>query len=151
MADVSISREIQAPADKVWSMISDLPNMDAFSSENDGGTWLGGATAAAPGVKFRGFNSHGSKSWKTVATVVDAVPGKRFSFTVKAVGLNISEWVYELQATGDGCLVTESWTDRRPGFFKPISRIASGIADRQVHTKMAIEATLGAIAAAAEA
>src|SRR3954468_6506548 len=53
MTDVSVSRDVPAPAERVWEMVSDLPRMGEWSPENEGGEWIGGATAAAPGAKFR--------------------------------------------------------------------------------------------------
>jgi hypothetical protein len=50
-----------------------------------------------------------------------------------------------------GCRVTESWTDRRPGFFKPIAAKATGVTDRVVHNQATMEQTLERLASAAEA
>jgi len=66
-ADVSVARDIDAPAEVVWDMISDMTRMGEWSPENEGGTWLGSATGPAPGAKFRGLNRHGNKTWKSVA------------------------------------------------------------------------------------
>ena len=76
-ADVTVSREIATPAEQVWTMVADLTRMGEWSPENQGGTWLKGADGPAPGVKFRGVNRNGTKTWKAVATIVDAEPGRR--------------------------------------------------------------------------
>jgi hypothetical protein len=47
--------------------------------------------------------------------------------------------------------VTESWTDRRPGFFKPIAAKATGVSDRIDHNRSTMEQTLERLASAAEA
>ena len=148
MADVSVIKEIPASADEVWALVSDLPRMGEWSPENEGGEWLDGATGPSAGAKFRGSNRHGSKSWTTTATIVDADPGRRLSFRVTAMGLKIADWAYDIEPTDTGCVVTESWTDLRPGFFKPIAKRATGVADRTSHTREGMEATLGALAAA---
>lgn len=150
MADVTVTKEIAASADDVWALVSDLPRMGEWSPENEGGEWLDGATAPAPGVKFKGSNRHGSKSWDTIATIVDAEPGRRLSFRITAMGLKIADWAYDIEPAGDGCVVTESWTDRRPGWFKPIAKIATGVGDRTTYTRESMQATLDALAAAAE-
>lgn len=149
-ADVTVSREIAAPSETVWQMIADLPRMGEWSPESRGGTWIGGATGPVPGAKFRGSNRHEGKSWKTVAKVVDADPGRRFSFVVTAVGIPVAEWAYDVEATESGCRVTESWTDRRPGFFKPIGAKATGVTDRTEHNRATMEQTLAKLAEAAE-
>ena len=132
-------------------MVSDVTRMGEWSPENEGGTWLGGATGPRPGAKFRGANRHGSRTWQTEATVVDADPGRRFSFRVSAVGLKVAEWGYTFEPTATGCRVTESWIDLRPRFFKPIARMATGVADRAAHNRRGMEQTLERLAAAAEA
>jgi uncharacterized protein YndB with AHSA1/START domain len=148
---VSVSRDIDAPAAQVWAMVSDITRMGEWSPENVGGTWLDGATAAQPGAKFRGENRRGRRSWKTVATVVEAEPGRRFSFRVGALGVKVAEWSYGFEPTERGCRVTETWTDRRPGYFKVISGLATGVSDRAAHNREGMEQTLDRLAAAAEA
>jgi uncharacterized protein YndB with AHSA1/START domain len=150
-ADVTVRHDVAAPADAVWEMVSDLTRMGEWSPENEGGSWMHGATGPAPGVKFRGANRNGTKSWKTVATVVDADPGRRFSFRVTAMGVPVALWAYDLEPTDDGCTVTESWTDLRPGFFKPLANRATGVSDRAVHNRETMERTLVNLATAAEA
>jgi uncharacterized protein YndB with AHSA1/START domain len=147
---LNVSREIAAPAEQVYAMVADVTRMGEWSPENEGGSWLGSATGAAPGARFRSSNRAGSKSWKTAATVVDAVPGQRFSFRVSFGRLKVSEWRYTFEATAAGCRVSESWTDLRPGWFKPISRFGTGVSDRATHNRAGMEATLERLAAAAE-
>ena len=149
-ADVSVSRDVAASADAVWELVSDLPRMGEWSPENEGGAWIKGATGPAPGAAFRGSNRHGGKSWKTIAKVVHAEPGRRFSFRVTAMGLPVALWAFDITPTDGGCTVTESWTDLRPGFFKPIAAKATGVSDRTAHNGSTMEQTLANLAAAAE-
>ena len=147
-ADVTVSRDVSAPAETVWAMVADLPRMGEWSPESEGGEWIGGATGPAPGAKFRGSNRHGGKRWKTVARVVDAEPGRRFSFRVTAMGIPVALWAYDITPTDRGCTVTESWTDLRPGLFKPIAAKATGVSDRIDHNRSTMEQTLTKLAAA---
>ncbi len=151
MADVSVTKEIPAPADVVWALVSDLPRMGEWSPENEGGEWIGGATGPTPGARFRGSNRHGWRRWRTIATIVDADPGRRLSFRITAAGIKVADWAYDIEPTGTGCRVTESWTDLRPGFFKPIAKLATGVGDRATHTRGNIAATLDALAVSATA
>jgi uncharacterized protein YndB with AHSA1/START domain len=150
MAELKVSREIAAPADDVYAMVADVTRMGEWSPENEGGSWLGGASSAAPGARFRAANRAGSKSWKTVAKVVDAEPGRRFAFCVTFGGLKVAVWSYDLEPTANGCLVTEAWTDLRPGWFKPISKLGTGVSDRETHNRAGMKQTLARLAAAAE-
>ena len=146
---VSVTREISASADTLWAMVSDVTRMGEWSPENEGGEWLG-VTAAQPGAKFRARNRVGGRSWKTVAAVVDAEPGRRFSFLVTAGPVKVADWSYTFEPTPSGCRVTESWTDRRPGWFKPIARLGTGVGDRAAHNRTGMEQTLERLAAVAE-
>lgn len=149
--NVSGSRDIAASSDLVWSLVSDLPRMGEWSDENVGGKWLGGAEGPATGVRFRGRNRNGWRRWSTVVTITDAEEGRRLGFDVDLMKIiPVSHWSYEIEPTDTGCRVTETWTDRRPGWFVLPGRIATGVADRVAHTRQSIDHTLAALATAAE-
>lgn len=147
---VSVVREMAAPAETVWAMVSDVTRMGEWSPENEGGRWLGGVTAPRPGAKFRSKNRIGKRSWSTVATVVDAEPGHRFTFRISAGPVKVADWGYTFEPTASGCRVTESWTDLRPGWFKPIAKLITGVTDRAAHNRLGMEQTLARLAAAAQ-
>jgi hypothetical protein len=149
-ADVNVSREVNAAAEQVWAMISDLPRMGEWSPENEGGAWLEGADGPVAGAKFRGANRHGKRSWKTVATVVDAEPGRKLTFRTAVMSVPDSEWSYDIEPTDGGCRVSESWTDRRPGWFKPLTSVVTGVGDRESHNRAGMEKTLERLGDAAE-
>ncbi len=149
-ADVNVSREINASADRVWEMVSDLPRMGEWSPENEGGVWLKGADGPVGGAKFRGANRRGKRSWKTVATIIDAEAGRRLSFRTAVMGIPDSEWSYDIESTDDGCRVIESWTDNRPGWIKPLTKLVTGVGDRETHNRAGMEQTLESLGAAAE-
>jgi uncharacterized protein YndB with AHSA1/START domain len=148
---IQVTRSVNAPADRVWALVSDVTRMGEWSPETTAAEWRGGATGPAPGAKFRGTNRNGKREWKSVATVVDSVPGKVFAFRVKAMGLPISEWRYTFSDSPSGCSVTEEWTDRRGAFVRAISPKVTGVADRAEHNRRGMEQTLERLAAGAEA
>ncbi|MFN8024395.1 MAG: SRPBCC family protein [Acidimicrobiales bacterium] len=147
---VSVSRDIAASPEVLWAMVTDVTRTGEWSPENQGGAWLGTATAAVPGARFKARNRNGSKSWSTVSRVLDATPGRRFAFRVMAGPIKVADWSYTFEPTADGCRVTESFTDLRPGWFRPIAKIATGVADRDTHNRAGMEQTLERFAAAAE-
>lgn len=147
---VSRSVDVAAPSDRVWALVSDLPGMGAFSPENTGGAWAGGATGPAVGAVFRGTNAQGSRTWSTRSKVVRCEPGRAFAFEVSSVGLPVAQWSYELVETPTGCTVTETWDDRRGRLVKTAGRLLTGVEDREGFTATSIEKTLAAVKQRAE-
>lgn len=144
---ISRSTTVAATPDAVFDLVSDLPRMGELSPENTGGHWLGGATGATVGARFRGSNRHGWRRWSTTARVEVAAPGREFTFGVTSFGIPVSQWRYEITPTDEGCTVTETWTDRRPGWFKGPAGLATGVMDRESATERSLEATLAAVQA----
>ena len=147
--EVTASRDIAAPPEAVFAMVTDLPRMGEWSPENTGGHWKGGATSAAVGARFSGSNRNGWHRWTTTATVRELVPERTFSFDVTSMGLSVANWRYDIEPTDTGCRVTESWTDMRPGWFASVARLATGVADRAAYTQTSMETTLEALGTAA--
>ena len=145
-----MTKEINVPAERVWGMVSDLPRMGEWSPENEGATWLRGATGPEPGTAFRGRNRNGKKTWTTEGVVVDADPGRLFTFRTSVAGFKIAEWRYEFETTPSGCLVTETWIDQRGRVVKAMGKPVSGVADRATHNKRTMEETLERLKKAAE-
>ena len=151
MADqVSVTTEIRASPESLYAMVADLPRMGEWSPENVGASWLGGATGAAPGARFKGVNSAGRKRWSTAGTVIEAVPGRVLSFRVTAVGLKVARWTYRFEATASGCAVTETWDDERGAVVTLLGKLVSGVGDRVTHNRVGMEETLRNLGAAAE-
>jgi uncharacterized protein YndB with AHSA1/START domain len=147
---VTVERTIHAPAELVAEMVSNVERMGEWSPENTRCEWKNDATGPAVGARFQGTNKNGSKSWKTGCRVTKWEPGREFAFTVdKPVA--VSDWAYSFKPTANGCVVTESWTDRRGKFIKLLGKPFSGVADRVSHNRAGMEITLARLANAAEA
>jgi hypothetical protein len=111
---------MNASAEKVWSIISDVTQIGRFSPETFEAEWLGGITGPAEGARFRGHvkrNEKGPVYW-TDCTVVVCEPGHEFAFMVSstAFGLPVGPrnivqltWSYRLRDWGGGTDVTESF------------------------------------------
>lgn len=147
---LSRSTSIAAPPERVFALVSDLPGMGRFSPENAGGHWLDGATGPAVGVGFRGQNRRGLHRWSTRCTVTRCEPGRAFAFAVSSIGLPVADWAYDIEPEGDGCRLTETWTDRRGGLITVAGRLVSGVSDRSAFTAQSIERTLAGVKEAAE-
>lgn len=149
-APISRSTRVEAPPEAVWALVSDLPRMGQLSPENTGGRWLRGATGPAVGARFKGTNRHGWRRWSTTVTVEEAQPGRAFAFRVAFWGVPVSRWRYDVAPDGSGSLLTESWTDRRPAWFRVPAGLTTGVMDRSAATAAGIEATLAAVRARLE-
>jgi hypothetical protein len=150
VSDLTVSEHIAAAPRDLYDMVSDLPRMGEWSPENTGGRWAGGARTAKVGATFRGRNRAGWRRWRTVVTVTEASPGRRFAFDVHFAAVPISTWEYTFAEDGDGCLVTEEWTDRRPGWMRALSGPVMDIPDRESHNREGMQKTLQALKNAAE-
>jgi Polyketide cyclase / dehydrase and lipid transport len=110
--DGSVTVYLDAPADRVWAVVSDITRVGEFSPETFEAEWLGGASGPSLGARFRGHvrrNGRGPVYW-TVCTVVACDPGREFAFTVGGPrGTTVNMWRYQLEPSADGTAVTESF------------------------------------------
>jgi hypothetical protein len=91
---------------------------------------------------FTGHNENSGRSWNTTCTVTDAEPGRRFGFDVRYTVIPISRWQYDIEEADGGCRVTESTWDRRPGWFRKVAGMSTGVADRAAANAEHIRLTL---------
>jgi hypothetical protein len=121
MADLRESLAVAAPADVVYDLVADLPRMGEWSPECERVTWRGGATSAAKGAQFWGYNRAGAIRWMTQGEVVIAEPGRHLAFEISFGLMKIARWEYLIipdDANPSTCTVVEEWTDRRPGWYR---------------------------------
>jgi uncharacterized protein YndB with AHSA1/START domain len=148
---VEVSIDIDAPPERVYDLVADLPRMGQWSPENTGGRWLDGATQAAPGARFRGTNRRGPLRWYTICTITEAERGKVLAWENSAVGFRVARWRYEFRPNGSGTTVIESTEDRRGKALKIASPVVMGIADRDSHNRAGMQKTLEQLKVTAEA
>lgn len=146
----SVSRTINAPAQQLWEMVSDITRMGEWSPETTDGAWIKGASGPAVGARFKGDNRIETKSWSIVCAVTDCEPGKTFAFDATAGPIRYANWRYDFEATEGGTIVTESVVDNRNWLLKKIGERITGVTDRVTHNKATMTATLAALATAAE-
>lgn len=105
----STSIEIAASPDEVYALLTDLSRISEISPECYKAEWEGGATDAAEGAAFRGYNEAGPNKWDVGCVVVSADPGKEWAFKVPSDDGRDTLWRYQIEATATGCTVTESF------------------------------------------
>jgi uncharacterized protein YndB with AHSA1/START domain len=150
VTDVSVERDMAAPPQRVWSLISDVTRMGEWSPEAKGGVWKGGAAGPAVGAKFAGKNARGKRTWSTACEVIAADPAARFAFAVKSGPLGVATWDYTITPTATGCHVRETWTDDRGVIIKVLGKVVTGVGDRESHNRDGMTQTLEALAKTAE-
>lgn len=138
-----------APA-AVYALITDLPTLAELAEETTAMAWRKGGSCT-PGAVFTGQNSNGGKTWTTTCTVTDAEPARAFAFDVKSQVIPVAHWRYDIAAADGGCTVTERTWDKRPGWFKGIAGMATGVKDRDSANADHIRRTLERLKAKAEA
>jgi hypothetical protein len=87
---LTASTEVQASTDRVYSVVSDVTRIPEWSPETRRAEWL------APD-RFRAWNRRRLGRWRTVANVVEAWPGHKFSFVVQAMGGDWTQWTYLIE------------------------------------------------------
>ncbi len=148
---VRVEREIAAPADQVWSMVSDVTRMGEWSPETTSCRWTKGATGPAVGARFVGNNQIGKRRWFTSCKVVEATPGESFAFQVTSGPLKVATWSYRFEPTDTGCRVSEEFVDERGWLAHNGGRLLTGVSDRPNHNREGMETTLANLAKVAEA
>ena len=148
---IEASIDIAAPPERLYDMVSDLSRMGEWSPENLGGQWLGGATGATEGARFKGRNRTGWRRWSTKVRIVTANPPKEVAWESSAFGMKVALWRYRFEPNGNGgTTVTESTEDRRGGFMNVVAPLATGVRDRGAANTDHMRATLEQLKKAAE-
>ena len=150
--DVSVSVHVDATAEAVYDLVADLPRMREWSPECTSVRWRDGASMAAAGARFRGWNRRGPIRWCTDSVVIEAERGRALAFEVEGLGQPVARWRYRFEpdASGLGCTVTEEWTDRRSPAYRVFTGLAINVRDRPSHNRAGMERTLTQLKATAE-
>ena len=148
---VRVSTHVDAPAEVVYDLVSDVTGQHRFTEECQRSQWVHPATGPEVGAVFRGSNRNGPFRWATTAEVVSAEPGRRFRYVVRSLGAPIAEWEYVIEPGEHGCEVAETVFDRRGPFMRyVVAPLATGVWDRSEHNRRNMERTLEKLREVAE-
>src|SRR6266568_5485424 len=120
-----------APPGAVWR-VADVTRTGEWSHECHRVRWLGAATAAAPGARFRGSNRSGWLRWRRVCEILTADPPRELAWRTVSTPLypDSTEWRILVQPAGPGTRIAESfqvvrlppaWLDRAHGAGQPVT------------------------------
>lgn len=150
MGSVTESIEIACSPAEVYSAVADVARMGEWSPEATGASVRKPGPLAA-GDTFIGRNRSGVISWSTLCRVTDSEPGVSFGFDVDAkipqIGtIGISHWHFDFTEVPGGCLVTQTWTDRRAGVRGTVVRGVGAVmlrsTNRSEHNRAGMRITL---------
>jgi len=150
----SVSVDVAASPEIVWSVVSDLGRMGEWSPETIRVQWKGGAPGPggpSVGASFKGTNKIGLRRWSTKGTVVAAEANQRLAWDVASLGLPIARWTYTIEPTGTGTRLTESYEDKRGSLLNVVGPLVTGVKERCAHNQVTMKTTLERLKAAAEA
>ena len=150
-ADSRASIAVHAPADLVWSLVSDVTRTADWSPDVVSCRWLGVASGPVVGAQFVGASRRGVHRWSTLCRVTVSEPGRRFAYHVRWLGRPIADWAWTITPDGEGCVVEQSMVDRRGRWVRTLSVLVTGVRDRSSYNARAMQHTVVALKAAAEA
>ncbi len=141
------SIDIDASADDVYALVSDLGRMGEWSPENVGGEWLDGGTGQV-GDRFEGQNKIGEREWAVVCQVTKADAGSEFQFVTGDPAAPFVRWSYRLGGSNP-TTVTEVWdVEQLPPTLVDLP--PERLAGRAEQVRSAMQKTLAGIKATAE-
>ena len=145
-----VSVKVDAPPEKVWSLLAQLERMGEWSPECYRVAWLDGARSPATvGATFKGWNRWKLLRWTMTCRVTTADPGRELAWSTMQGDRELVTWRYRLQPRGDGTEVVESFEVHH---LPPTARFVEDVVmrgrDRQ--REQAMQATLERIRDVAE-
>ena len=155
---VQVETTVAASPEAVWDLLADVTRIGEFSPECKQAEWLDGATGAAVGARFAGYNQKGPREWTRPCTVTACDPPTRFSYVVgdDIDGSPVTDWEFEIAPVDGGSLVRQRFA-HRPSGRSSLRLTAEGgdhaesiISWRRNDLREGMEATLAAMKAALE-
>jgi uncharacterized protein YndB with AHSA1/START domain len=140
--------DINAPVNKVWSLVADFGRMPEWSPQCRLMKALG---PVRPGTRTFNLNRRNRLFWPTTSTVTEVIPERKLAFRVNANG---TIWSYELQPTAEGTRVIESRVAEN-GHVKPaanatVNALFGGVPNFEQELIEGMNTSLARIKAAAE-
>ncbi len=151
LREESESLVIEAPAERIYALVADLPRMGDWSPECRQVEWLDGSTGPTEGATFVGHNRGGPAGlmkWSRQGRVLTADPGRAFAFVTEEGGRESTEWRYRLEPVEGGIRVTESYAVH---WIPTWARIVDVPTNRARELREAMRHTLERLKGAAEA
>jgi hypothetical protein len=142
---------MEAPAERIYALVADLPRMGEWSPECQRVEWLEGSDGPVEGARFIGHNQGGPRGlmkWSRPGRVLTADPGREFAFVTEEGGKEGVRWRYRFEPLQSGTRVTESYEVQ---WIPTWARIVDVPTNRARELRQAMQHTLEQLKGAAEA
>ena len=97
---------VRAPADRLWTLITDIDLPARFSEELEGAEWLDAGPAV--GARFQGRSAHPAiGNWETTCVVTKCESERVFEWAVGDADNASARWRFELEPSADGVLLRQ--------------------------------------------
>jgi uncharacterized membrane protein len=106
---------VDAPAERIYDLVADIPRMGEWSPECQRVDWTDDSDRPVPNATFIGHNRGGPMGlmkWSRRGRVLTADRGSEFAFVTEEGGRESTVWRYRFEPVGDGTRVTESYEVR---------------------------------------
>jgi hemerythrin-like domain-containing protein len=101
---------VDVDPERVWAVVRDVTRVGEWSHECMGARWVGDATSAVPGARFRGRNRAGIFRWGRLCEIVAAEPRELVWRTVPSVLYpDSSEWRIRVIHADDGTRIEQTF------------------------------------------
>jgi hypothetical protein len=102
---------VSAPPDAVWAVVADVTRTGEWSHECVEVAWVGGATAARPGARFRGGNRASLWRWNRSCEVTGVDPGRSLTWRTVSTWLyhDSTEWQVTLEPVPGGTRIVQTY------------------------------------------
>lgn len=92
-----VETTINAPVERVWTLVTDIALLARFSDELQSAEWLDDSRRPRVGARFVGRSAHPAiGTWRTTSTIVRADPPRCFAWAVGDPGEPGATWCFEL-------------------------------------------------------
>ncbi|MCZ7528210.1 MAG: SRPBCC family protein [Acidimicrobiia bacterium] len=142
---------VDATPETVYGVVADVTRTGEWSPECRRCAWIGDATHATPGARFRGWNRSGIVRWSRLVEVVTATPGRELAFRTLPDRLNKDStlWRYRLEEDEGGTLLTHGYEIEAPPRF-PVSLVTRTLMRHHADMRPQIARSLERVKAIAE-
>lgn len=103
------SIDIDAPAEVVWDLVSDITLPARFSQELQSASWIARSEPIQPGDSFLGRNQNPHiGTWETTSIITDATPRRSFAWRIGDADAPSARWRFEIEDRGAEVTLTQS-------------------------------------------